>query len=310
MKTYSCIKWILGAGTIAGALAFTAGPITAATAAPAAADPFGAQAIVVPVTGRTETAIPADDKPGVVARSHAARTSLGMPGGVTTKAVHVKDASRGLEYDEVTDIDAGGQPVAMTELDGSGHLLLAVRFDQLGKTKVPVGHQSALNTASKGLGAAGVAVSDQPVVDETTSLGGWDVTWPRTSAGVPVLGDEIRVHVRDDGAIGSVGQVTHDLAAAPAVRLTRSQALAVAGSQVQAWSARSGAKFVIGDASMEWAGPNAAFDPSKIGAADQPYRLSWVVKVTPQGDAASVVRLVVLYIDAGDGSVIGGDVVE
>ena len=61
---------------------------------------------------------------------------------------------------------------------------------------------------------------------------------------------------------------------------------------------------------LEWVGPNAAFDPAAVGEAAAPYRLAWVANVKPTGAASDVLRLVTLYVDAGDGSIIGGDVVE
>jgi hypothetical protein len=61
---------------------------------------------------------------------------------------------------------------------------------------------------------------------------------------------------------------------------------------------------------MEWVGPNAAFDTSKLGQAPEPYRLAWVANVKPSGAAADGITLITLFVDAGDGTIIGGDVVE
>jgi hypothetical protein len=304
------MKWLAGVTTVAAALVVTTGSMTAASL-PGPTNPRAAsQAAIAAGTGRTETPLSADDKPEAVARSRATRTALGIPGGVDTRAVHVKDGTRGLEYDEVTDVGADGQPVALTQLDGSGRLLLAVRFDMPKQPKVAAGRQAALDRASSGLGSAGIEVGGSPFVGETQSWGGWDVSWPRSEGGVAVRGDEVRVHVREDGEIGSVGRVVHELASAPAVKLTRAQARSIATKQIQGWSAKSGARFTIGDLTMEWTAANATFDPGKIGAVEEPYRLCWVVNVTPEGDAAAYASLVVMYIDAGTGAVIGGDVVE
>ena len=68
--------------------------------------------------------------------------------------------------------------------------------------------------------------------------------------------------------------------------------------------------YAIQGMNLEWVGPNAAFDPAKVGATNEPYRLAWVANVQPSGSIADVVRLITLYVDAGDGTVIGGDVVE
>ena len=61
---------------------------------------------------------------------------------------------------------------------------------------------------------------------------------------------------------------------------------------------------------VEWVGPNAMFEPSKVGAAPGPYRLAWVANIKPSGPASEYVRLITLYVDAGNGAVIGGDIVE
>jgi len=269
-----------------------------------------ASTVPSPATDRSESAVSMDDQPTVLARSATARIALGIPDGVETTAVHVTEASTRLEYDEVTSFDESGRPVSLTGVAASGMLVVAVRFDIPPEVATPIEASAATEIASRGLTEAGVSVAGTPVVEASIALGGWDLHWPRLVNGVPVRGDEVRVHVRDDGDIGSVGQVVHGLAAAPLVKLTATQARALATKQVQAWTAKSGAGFAITGATMQWVGPNAAFDSSKIGAPQQPYRLAWVVTIAPQGNAASYAGVVVLFIDAGDGTVIGGDMVE
>ena len=61
---------------------------------------------------------------------------------------------------------------------------------------------------------------------------------------------------------------------------------------------------------LEWVEPNAAFDAAKLSAAPAPYRLAWVANVRPSGVAAGYVSLVTLYVDAANGTILGGDVVE
>jgi hypothetical protein len=297
MKTTTLTKWLVGTGGLLTALALVAGPISASTAPQ-------------PAMGRTETPIAADDQPTVMARSDAARTALGLPDGVEQTAVHVTDGPNRLQYDEVTSFNGNGEPVALTGVAGSGRLVVAVRFDAPAPVANPIGADAARELAVRGLSAAGIAAAGTPRVEPTVALGGWEFHWPRQVNGVPVRGDEVRVYVREDGQIGSVGQVEHDLAPAPAVKMTMAQARALATKQVQTWTSRSGAGFTITGLTMQWVGPNEAFDPAKIGAAPQPYRLAWVVTIAPKGSAAAYASLVVLYLDAGDGTVIGGDLVE
>ena len=304
------IKLLFCGAGVACALALTAGPMAAATVMSTLTPDRPAEAAARPVTTeRLEQAISADDKPGVLSRAHGARAALELPDGVQSKAVHVKDRGRTVEYDEVVEEDAAGRPVALTQLDARGQLLMAARFDAPAKGKAAPDRGQALKKAAAGAAAAGIGVQGPGETSEAAS-GGWDVVWTRVENGIRVRGDEVRVHVREDGVIGSVGQVNHPLAALPSTRLSRAQAKAMAGEQTRRWSDNAAVDFSVGDAELLWVGPNAAFDASKIGAAEQPYRLSWVVNVTPQGDAASSVRQVVLFLDAGDGSLIGGDVVE
>jgi hypothetical protein len=104
--------------------------------------------------------------------------------------------------------------------------------------------------------------------------------------------------------------VEHKLAVAPQTQLTRDAGQRTVSGQLDRWFAGRGFGYAIQNMNLEWVGPNAAFDPAKVGAADEPYRLAWVANVIPSGSIADVVRLITLYVDAGDGTVIGGDVVE
>jgi hypothetical protein len=297
MKNRTFLRCLVGVGGIVAALVLAGGPLSASTK-PTSAD------------GRGETPIAADDQPTVLARSDATRSALGLPGGVAETAVHVTEPSNQLQYDEVTSYDVNGRPVSLTGLDASGRLVIAVRFDVPVAVENPVGAEAAAEIAAEGLSAVAVSTNGPPVVEPSVALGGWDLHWRRLVNGVPVRGDEILVHVRDDGQIGSVGQVVHSLAPAPLVKLTSPQARALATKQIQAWSAKSGVSFSITGMAMQWVDPNAAFDPARIGAPAQPYRLAWVVTIAPQGSATAYASLVVLYLDAGDGSVVGGDMVE
>jgi hypothetical protein len=93
-------------------------------------------------------------------------------------------------------------------------------------------------------------------------------------------------------------------------QLTRDAGQRAVSGQLDKWFAGRGFGYAIQGMNLEWVGPNAAFDPAKVAAGDEPYRLAWVANVQPSGSIADVVRLITLYVDAGDGTVIGGDVVE
>ena len=84
----------------------------------------------------------------------------------------------------------------------------------------------------------------------------------------------------------------------------------MASATVDQWFAGRNSGHTIQGMDLEWVEPNGAFDPARITDSAQPYRLAWVANVKPTGAAANYVWLMTLYVDAGDGSIIGGDVVE
>jgi hypothetical protein len=258
----------------------------------------------------TATVINADDSPDVFRRAASARDAFGFPVGAKRTGKHVHDTYRPTDYDEVEEVDGTGQPLALTQFDPAGRLVSAVRFDRPSATSPKVDKDAATKSATRGLSASGVAVAGQYQADVNAVLGGWDVHWDRSQDGFNVRGDETRVHVWADGRIQSVANVEHPLAAAPAQRLGIDDAKKVVTGQFDRWFAGRGSGYAVQQMSLEWVGPNAAFDAAKLSAAPAPYRLAWVANVKPSGVAADYVSLVTLYVDAANGTVLGGDVVE
>jgi hypothetical protein len=52
------------------------------------------------------------------------------------------------------------------------------------------------------------------------------------------------------------------------------------------------------------------FEPARPDAPEPIRRLAWVARVTPIGALASRLRSIELYLDAGDGRLLGGDLLE
>ena len=257
-----------------------------------------------------ETAITADDHPEVFTRAEKARDGFGFPVGAKKVGRHVHDGSQNSDYDQVSEVGSNGQPLAMTQFDGSGRLTAAVRFDTIGSPAVRITGTTATKMAQRGLAASGLTVIGQARTDSNAVDGGWDVQWARAAEGTTVRGDETKVHLWADGRIQTVARVEHQLAPAPTRRLSQPEARIVVDRQLDQWSGNRGVRYTVTDMALEWVGPNAAFDASKLNAAPDPYRLAWVVNVKPSAEAADYIRLITLYVDAGDGTVIGGDVVE
>jgi len=296
-------------GAVALSLGISTGQLTAATAntSTATAQDYSA-ALQQP--GVVSTAIYADNKPDVFARASAARDAFGFPVGAKRSGRHVHDGFQKADYDEVSEVDASNNPLSMTQFDDGGNLLSAVRFDTASGQEASAGSDAAVKSAQRGLTASGMHVSGQARTQANNVTGGWDVQWDRVEAGIAVRGDETHVHVWQDGRIQSVARVQHDLAPAPGQRLGEAQAHQVVDGQMTSWLAGKASGYSIGAMDMEWVGPNAAFNSSKLSQAPEPYRLAWVANVKPLGAAADGITLITLFVDAGDGTIIGGDVVE
>jgi len=312
LKTGRAAKAVLAAAVVVFGLAATADRIVA-TSTGGSNTLVGVGSVDGAKAGPpvvTATVINADDSPDVFRRAASARDAFGFPAGPKRTGKHVHDTNRPTDYDEVEEIDSTGQPLALTQFDPTGRLVSAMRFDRPSATSAKVDKDAATKSATRGLSASGVAVAGQYQADANPVLGGWDVHWDRTQDGVKVRGDETRVHLWADGRIQSVAHVEHPLAAAPAQRLGIDDAKKVVNGQFDRWFAGRASGYAVQQVSLEWVGPNAAFDAGKLSAAPAPYRLAWVANVKPSGVAADYVSLVTVYVDAADGTILGGDVVE
>ena len=294
----------LGAAAVVGCLAVTAGQLTAAPRqSPSSADLDGNPT-------RMEMALDANSSAAVFARAGKARDALEFPVGVTRVGKHVRDGFERAEYDEVSEMNSSGKIVALTQFDTKGRLRVAVRLDGPPRGGPRVTSDAAIRAAQRSTLAAGLTVGSPSRTDADEATGGWTVHWPRVKDGVPVRGDETRVNVWSDGHIQSVALVEHDLGAAPDRRIGLDSARQVASDNLDRWFAKRNSGYEIRDVMLQWVEPNGAFDPARITTAPTAYRLAWVTDVKPSGDAANYVWLMTLFVDAGDGNIIGGDFVE
>ena len=302
------IRSFLAVGTVVLSLAVSTGQLTAAGLVSGNAPSSGDNSVGL---GRStiETPIYADDAPKVFAHAATVRDGLGFPAGANRSGKHVKDALQKSEYDEVDELDNAGRQISIAQFDTAGDLVAAVRLDIPSGFMVKATRDGASKAAERALAKVSLAAVGQAQVEDDPVAGGWNVHWDRVQDGFAVRGDETRVRVWQDGRIQSVAHVEHKLASAPVTQLTR-DAGQRAVWQLDKWFAGRGFGYAIQGMNLEWVGPNTAFDPAKVGATGEPYRLAWVANVQPSGSISDVVRLITLYVDAGDGTVIGGDVVE
>jgi hypothetical protein len=297
---------------VVACLMLSAGPMSAAGQSVSKVSNELQQAPITQSAGGAiqETPLLADDRPDLFGREDTARAAFGFTKGAKRSGRHVHDGLQNLDYDEVTEVDSKGQPSSLVQFDSKGGLVAAVRFDSPASTSGVVSADAATKAARKSLQGVGMAPDGNAQTSRDDASGGWAVQWQRTSAGHTVRGDETLVRLGADGRIQSVAAVTHGLAAMPATQLAQADARAVVARQCSAWFSGKGSGYNVGEMDLEWVGPNAAFDGSKLESDSDPYRLAWVVNVVPTGAAADSTRLVTLYVDAGSGAVIGGDVVE
>ena len=252
----------------------------------------------------------AQSSPTVFAHANSARDALGFPVGASRSGKHVQDGFQHAEYDEIDELDATGRPISMTQLDKSGRVISAVRFDAIAHPASRIGREAALQTARKGATSAGVTVTGATYADVDQATDGWTVRWSRVQDGIGVRGDETRVQVRPDGRIQSLARTEHQLAATPARQIKADEARQRVADKADGWFTARGSSYTIDSMDLEWVGANGAFDANKSIDPQPVYSLAWVANVKPSGDASKYLWLVTVYIDAGDGSVIGGDFVE
>jgi hypothetical protein len=310
-KSFSATRSLFAAAAIVVGLALGSGGLTAAsTQLSVGPDSVGvdSERVVGPV--QDATVITADDHPQVFVGADKARDSFGFPVGVKKIGRHVRDGYQKSDYDEVAEVGANGQTLSLTQFDDSGRLMTAVRFDTAASQIARVTGDVAVKVAQHGLAASGLSVTGQARMDSNSTDGGWDVHWDRVAEGLTVRGDEVRAHVWADGRIQTVARVEHALASAPTRSLSQTDARKAATRQLDQWSGSAGTGYTVTGLDIEWVGPNAAFDATKLNDAPAPYRMAWVVNAKPTGESADYIRLVTLYVDAGNGTVIGGDVVE
>lgn len=246
-----------------------------------------------------------------MALDRAARTAqaLGFPNGARRVAVRLHDLWAGIVVDEVTTYDAAGRPMAIQRTTTDGHLRTAVRLGWSDATGDLDG-SAATRRATSLLDAAGIRVAGRPLAAPDRSGRGWTIAWPRQKDGVPVRGDGTWVRLWPDGSLHSVAIADAPLAPARSTPLPASDARRRAEALVASWAPGGPARGTIDGLALAWIAPNDLFDAAHPDAPEVVRRLAWVVRVTPLGDLASRLRSVELFIDAGDGRLLGGDVLE
>ncbi len=272
----------------------------------AASDPY--------VAGQAATRsipLPAAVAAQAMARSARAGAALGLPAAARRTVERLEDRPAHVTYDEVTDLDARGRPAAVLRYSPDGRLVAAVHLGWLVGRGLPLqGTTDAIRVARTIARAVGIEPSGSPTA-RVRSANGWAVSWTRTVDGVPVPGDGLRIQLWPDCSFHSLSTTEHALAAPPAPILSEGDARTVAVRYLDRWiPSKRRAEIGIVDAQLAWIAPNDTFDAARPDAPADVLRLAWVVRAGSQGGLAEGLRGLEIAIDAGDASLLGGDVLR
>ncbi len=285
-------------------------------------------ALVVLVTGLVR---PADASDPYVAGSDATRvtrlatalaqpiteravrheTLLGVSGAAQRTVDRVVDRRGHRTYDEVTDLDGRGRPIAILRYGLDGRVIAATRLGwQPGTGRALGAGPDAIVVADRLARSLGVTPDGQAAADRR-GANGWSVRWGRVVAGIPVPGDGLRVQLWPDGSFHGIASSEHPLAPPPTTTIAASAAEATVASLLDRWIPASGRRNaqVVGSA-QAWIAPNDTFAPARPDAPAEVRRLAWVVSVRTSGALAGSIRGLEVSIDAGDGTLLGGDVLR
>ena len=262
-----------------------------------------------PVTDRAPVA--ADRAAAAMTRAAVVRSRLGLPEPAASRVERVVDRFDGTAYDEVTESDRSGRTLQVHRFDARGRLVGAVAFGWQAAGGQPIPSAAAARARGNRLATdLRLYASGAPDVRQGPDDTGWTLTWPRVVDGVPVVGDGVRVDLWPDGRMHAIVRTERPLAARPATTLgetsARTRATATLGT---IFGSRAG-QVTIATLALGWVAPNSAFDPTGPDAPGATLRLAWVVEARTSGQLAEGLRAVKLYLDAGTGTLVGGDVLR
>ena len=251
--------------------------------------------------------------PSAAARVRAAglrhAAALGLPAGTGTEVARVVDRFDDATFDEVVTTDAAGGRLSLIRMSPDGRLAAAVRLGWRVPVDRPIGATEAVDRAAAHAAAAGVPALGTPAVAPVPD-GGWRVTWPRTVADVPVLGDGTSVTVFGDGTIHAAAVRERPLAPAPPTEIDGFVAERIAHERLVELVGNAAAQVAIVDTRRAWVAPNDTFDASAPDAPASTLRLAWVIEAHASGPLAERLRALELYLDAGTGALLGGDLLR
>jgi hypothetical protein len=236
---------------------------------------------------------------------------LGLPAAARRTVDRVVDRRGHMTYDEVTDLDARGRPATVLRYDLNGQIIAATRLGWHPGTGVTLAAgPDAIRAADRLARSLGIVPTGQAAADRR-GANGWSVRWNRIVGGIPVPGDGLRVQLWPDGSFHGLATSEHPLAPQPATTIPASTAGAAVANLLDRWipaGDRSNARIV--SSALAWVTPNDTFEPARPDAPADVRRLAWVVSIRMSGALAGKIRGLEVSIDAGDGTLLGGDVLR
>jgi hypothetical protein len=255
------------------------------------------------------SAVPAGGASTIRERGLAHARALGVPTGAATRLSRLRDRFSGAVLDEVVTSDARGRRLGLVRLAANGRLATAIRLGWSAPSGGRIDAARAIERATALATGAGIAGPGTPHATPTADKG-WRVAWERSVGGTPVPGDGTTITLFADGTFHAAVHRERQLATAPATTLDRGTAERLARERlgVLLGSARGQARIV--GARLAWVAPNDTFDASAPDAPDPVLRLAWVVEARTVAPLAERLRALELYLDAGDGTLLGGDLLR
>ena len=284
-----------------------AGAGAGAEAATVAEDPFQAGQ-----QGVAEAPLPAAAAAVQIERAGRTGLLLGLPAVTRRSATRVVDRFGGRTYDEIAEYDAHDRLVALQRFDAEGRLLAAVRFGWRGDGGPALdGAGGARQRAERLAASLGLGVTGTPRTVAAPSSAGWTVAWDRIVGGIPVPGDGLRIQLWPDGSVHGLARSERVLAPRPAVLLDEARARSIVEDRLDAWFHGASRRDIgVTGLALAWVPPNDTFAPAAPDAPAAVLRLAWVARVTTSGTLTESLRALEVYVDAGDGSVLGGDILR
>ena len=268
-----------------------------------ASDPF--------VAGdRSTRVVPASTAELTSARERGRQLALALGlAAASTRAERLDDRFDHRVVDEVTALDASGREIAIARFEPGGELVMASTLGWHDARAAALDRSTAASRAAAVARSAGVHLAGTPDARRSAGSGGWVVGWNRTEAGIPVRGDGVRVLLWSDGSFHAIVRTERALAAAAGHRIPADDARRAADAVLDRLTpSRSG--LVATRPELAWLAGNDAFGGPRADAPSETLRLAWVVRFDASGPLTDRVRSLEIWIDAVDGSLLGGDIVE